>query len=251
MYVSLSATEALEEAESEASTALGALEEAIRALKAEPEGMAHLLSVCSQQLATSQQLLRAFEVEVRAAKLPPDEADRAKSACKQQRARLASLSRTFEFERQAWQRGKLLKGVGESPIGKARDVETDADLLTPQMIIARGEAIQQESHASVTRMQQMVENTKAIGQDTMVTLGVQRERLVRLRDTAGAMKAQMDMAEREIRSFTTRVFEDNLTLALLILIAVGLTGICYKASIDNNLQACRLVGRVTSDIPIV
>lgn len=140
--------------------------------------------------------------------------------------------------------------MGESTIGKARDVETDTDLLTPQMIIARGEAIQQESHASVTRMQQMVESTMAIGQDTMVTLGVQRERLVRLRDTAGAMKAQMDMAEREIRSFTTRVFEDNLTLALLILIAVGLTGICvYRVSeIDTGWRyhSTRLQSTTTS-----
>ena len=65
----------------------------------------------------------------------------------------------------------------------------------------------------------------------MVALGEQHERLDRLRATVGAMQYQMDVAERELRTFTSRMLGDNVTLALLMLIAVGLVGIAvYSVS---------------------
>ncbi|KAL1519967.1 hypothetical protein AB1Y20_023453 [Prymnesium parvum] len=158
-YLRLEEAEAVEEAEAESEAALDALADTLRALRAEPPGMAHLLSVCAQQLSAAQRLLRSLET------------------------------------------------------------------LTPALILARGEAVQQASQQSVARMARVVESARRVGEETLVALGAQRERLGRLRATAGAMQAQMDMAERELRTFVSTALGDNVTLALLVLIALGLVGI--------------------------
>ncbi|KAL1519968.1 hypothetical protein AB1Y20_023453 [Prymnesium parvum] len=192
-YLRLEEAEAVEEAEAESEAALDALADTLRALRAEPPGMAHLLSVCAQQLSAAQRLLRSLEVELSAARLPSAEAARREAAAAAQRARLAALSRTLDFERKAWQREALLRGRRRRrAAGGPRDSHARAD---PRA--RRGGA------AGVAA----------------------RERLGRLRATAGAMQAQMDMAERELRTFVSTALGDNVTLALLVLIALGLVGI--------------------------
>ena len=70
-------------------------------------------------------------------------------------------SNTFDFERKEAQRAALLQQAASARVADAGQV--DPDQLTPSQIIAKGEAVQQESQASVARMAKMVASTKQVG----------------------------------------------------------------------------------------
>lgn len=92
-YSSLDAEEVLEEAERESQEAIDALAAHLQALKSEPKGTAHLLTLCKQQIGTCQRTLKVFDVELRGTDLLPVEAEHATAVYAQQRARLDQLVR--------------------------------------------------------------------------------------------------------------------------------------------------------------
>ena len=76
----------------------------------------------------------------------------------------------------------------------------------------------------------------------MAALGTQRERLQRLEATYGAIQAQMELAERELRTFTSRMCNDNITLLLLMLISLGATCIAVYRVTEIDATEAGLVG---------
>ena len=171
-YANLDAVEAVEDAAAESSAALDLFAEQLRTLKGDSQGLTQLLSACAQQVSVCRRLVRALEVEVQAANLDILYLE----ICKQQRERLAALvhvphatvgahclnkrpgalfacsqSNTFDFERKEAQRAALLQQAASARGGDEAG-QVDPELLTPSQIIAKGEAVQLESQASVARM---------------------------------------------------------------------------------------------------
>ena len=73
--------------------------------------------------------------------------------------------------------------------------------LGPREILARAEAVQDESVAAVHRMHRMASSALEIGQETLGSLGAQRERVRNLAATAAALDAQLNLAGLELHHF--------------------------------------------------
>ena len=218
-YDVLDEAEEVEDAMLGSAKALESLRAQMRQLEAQPQGAMDLLPLVTQKLSKAHRAVREFEVEAADATLSDGDARRFAAACAQHRAQLAQMAGTVEFERAARQREALLQSAHG---GQTNGI--DPDLLTPTQILAQGEALQVESQLAVARMVRSVESSRQVGKETLVALGAQHERLERLDASTGAMKAQFDMAEREMRTFTSEFLGGDVgTLALLMLIVLSLS----------------------------
>ena len=149
--------------------------------------------------------------------------------------RLQRLLGTLDFLRKTRQRELLLNetaavtaggstsggGGGKDPAALGGSA-SELDKMSPATLIALGAKVQNESAASVARMTRLVEASRQLGTSTLETLGGQRSRLERVRDTATAQAFQFELAEKELADFTSFAFADGTTVVLLILIALGL-----------------------------
>lgn len=188
----------------------------------------------------ARQACREFTLELNAVQ---DDIPRASFARLQTRSaeatrRLERLLTTLDFLRATRQRELLLETRTD-----ARRSSELADERAPSDLIALGMKVQLESQQAAARMARMVENAKEVGTATQASLQSQHARLESMRLSVSAQAWQFAEAERELKEFASSALGDNITLALLLLIALALVGlVVYRLSVLPTTAASSTAG---------
>ena len=188
----------------------------------------------------AQRASREFKLELSGEHLiPPSELAALRAQSDEHARRLERLLGTLTFLRTTRQREALLAGSTSRGGG-----DTSTDGASPSDLIALGMKVQVESQEAVSRMTRMVESTRQVGASALRALEGQHARLDGIRATVSAQVYQYAEAEKALSEYVSFSLGDNLTLLLLMLIALALTVlVVYKLTVvDPTGAAARARG---------
>lgn len=106
--------------------------------------------------------------------------------------------------------------------------------LTATEMIGEAHTVQNKSLASVRRMQQQVEMTKAVGAETAATLKGQTEQLQRVDADIMKVRSNLTRADDLLRAFMRRMMTDKIVMGFMCLIFCGVIGIVAYKIVDPD-----------------
>lgn len=194
-----------------------------------PEEMAEI----EQQLKWAKQLLMSYRVELR--ELTVVEAARYQQKTKDHTARLQKLQADFNWAKKEVDRGQLGLAGGRAPISN------NPDDMTAGQIIAKGEAIQEQSLESLARSKRMVQDTIEVATSTNEALQEQTAQIVRIQEDVERVESNLKRADRQLRAFMRRMMTDKIILCMICLVILGIIGAIVYSTIkgkdDKNTES--------------
>jgi len=174
---------------------------------ADPVERKALMHEAEADIYDAQNVLKKMEVEIRPYPY------HLKADCQQQ---LKLLQTSFDSQKRDLERLRQA-GAGRRPNKAERD---DA-----RQRLLEGKALVDESEESLLNTQRTLASTAETGQATMSTLVVQREQIIRTRDTVRDTDDIVSRARRTIQRIARRTVTNKLITGLVILLELGGVGL--------------------------
>ena len=111
---------------------------------------------------------------------------------------------------------------------------TDPDAMTADELLQKADAIQDDDLDRADGMIRTIEQTKEIGTNIGQELDRQTGQLKKASEHVKEIESNMDMANRELRSFVRRMATDKLIMVFLCCIVLGVAGIIVYAIIEDK-----------------
>jgi len=103
----------------------------------------------------------------------------------------------------------------------AAEEEKQAMSTDYKKVVAKGNEVQMDDINRLGRVIRQTEETKVVGEQTLVTMQTQREQMIKIDQGVDEVASNIRLANRQMRVFVRRMATDKIVLGFLLLIFLG------------------------------
>lgn len=175
-----------------------------------------LIEKIEDKLSEARDEHRYFKAELR--DIPRFERKEFETKSSEHSKRITELTKELAIQKETLSRSSLFKGGTTASQG-------DVSVMNTGQLLDGVDDMQDESISAVKRMQGRVADSKQVAAETMVTLGEQKEALVRVSNRVDDIEENLNRADKQIRVFIRRMATDKCISMMMIIVVILLVAV--------------------------